>query len=133
MKGRWDVRRWNEDGPLVVYDSAHNEHGLKVSLLELDELKYHTLHMVIGAVNDKDLAKVLPLFPKHAKYYFCKPDIPRGLDARELQKQAEAFGLIGEVYPSVEWAFCNGALKNAKKEDVIFVGGSTFVVAEMVR
>ncbi len=132
MKGRWDVRRWKEDGPLVVYDSAHNEHGLKVSLPELNELKCDTLHMVIGAVNDKDLTKVLPLFPAHAKYYFCKPDIPRGLDARELQKQAEAFGLIGEVYPSVKWAFYNGALNNAKKDDVIFVGGSTFVVAEMV-
>ena len=131
LKGRWEVRRWKDDGPLVVYDSGHNEHGLKVSLPELNDLKYETLHMIIGFVNDKALSKVLPLFPKHAKYYFCKPDIPRGIDARELKTQAEAYGLIGEVYPSVKWALYDGALKNAKKEDVIFVGGSTFVVAEV--
>jgi len=129
--GRWETRLW-EDGPLVVKDSGHNEHGLRVSLPELNELKYENLHMIIGFVNDKDLSKILPLFPTNAKYYFCKPDIPRGLDAKELQKQAAAYGLNGEVYPSVKWAFYNSALKNAKKEDVIFIGGSTFIVADMV-
>lgn len=131
LTGRWET--WlREDGLLVVKDSGHNEHGLRVSLAELNELKYDTLHMVIGFVNDKDLTKILPLFPAHAKYYFCKPDIPRGLDARELQKQAADYGLIGEVYPSVKDAFYTAALRDAKTDDVVFIGGSTFVVAEVV-
>lgn len=131
MMGRWDIMR-RDDGPLVIYDSAHNEHGLKVSLPELNELNYENLHMIIGFVKDKDLGKALPLFPKNATYYFCKPDIPRGLDARDLQQRAAPYGLKGEVYPSVRHAYFNGALKKAKKEDVIFAGGSTFVVAELL-
>jgi len=127
--GRWDIRLMKE-GQIVVQDSGHNEQGLKVSLPELNELKYGTLHMVIGFVNDKDLTKLLPLFPTNAKYYFCKPDIPRGQDTYELKKRGATFGLNGEVYPSVKHAY-SAALKNAKKEDAIFIGGSTFVVAEV--
>ncbi|HXH19595.1 MAG TPA: Mur ligase family protein, partial [Chitinophagales bacterium] len=130
LKGRWETQLW-ENGPLIVKDSGHNEPGLKESLAELKELKYDNLHMIIGFVNDKDLSKILPLFPTNARYYFCKPNIPRGLEARELQKQASAYGLLGEVYPSVLQALFSGALKSAKKEDVIFIGGSTFVVAEV--
>lgn len=127
--GRWQFLK--TDGPVVVCDSAHNEHGLKVSLPELFYLKQDALHFVIGFVNDKDLAKVLPLFPRNARYYFCKPDIPRGLNVEETKKQAAAHGLTGNTYPSVQAAL-NDALACARKNDVIFIGGSTFVVAEAV-
>jgi dihydrofolate synthase/folylpolyglutamate synthase len=87
--------------------------------------------MVIGMVNDKDTGKVLPMFPKDATYYFCKPDIPRGLDAEIMKAQAEVYGLIGDAYPSVKEALLS-AQKNAGVDDLVFVGGSTFVVAEVV-
>jgi len=134
FKGRWQLLPTiqKENGPLVVCDSAHNEPGLKVSLAELKELPCNNLHIVLGFVKDKDLSKMLPLFPANAKYYFCKPDIPRGLDAHELQQQAAAYGLHGDVYPSVQWAYYQGAQKNAQKGDVIFIGGSTYVVAEVI-
>jgi len=127
--GRWQFLK--TDGPVVVCDSGHNEHGLKVSLPELQELPCRSLHMVIGFVKDKELEKVLPLFPAHAAYYFCKPDIPRGMDAGELKNHAALHGLTGASYGSVKEAL-NAALNNAGKEDVIFAGGSTFVVAEVI-
>jgi dihydrofolate synthase/folylpolyglutamate synthase len=82
-------------------------------------------------VSDKNLDSILPLFPTEATYYFCKPDVPRGLTSTVLQEKAETFNLIGDVYPSVNEAY-KAALKNASKKDVIYVGGSTFVVAEVV-
>ena len=85
----------------------------------------------MGMVNDKDISKILAMLPKNAVYYFCKPDIPRGLDAGSLKQQAENFGLNGEVYPSVIAAF-KTAQGNAGQNDLVFVGGSTFVVAEVV-
>lgn len=127
--GRWQFLK--TDGPIVACDSGHNEHGLRVSLPELREIEHDALHIVIGFVNDKDLSKALALFPQDAVYYFCKPDIPRGLDATETKKQALMFGLKGETYPSVQAAL-NAALSTAGKRDLIFVGGSTFVVAEVV-
>jgi len=81
-------------------------------------------------VNDKDLSSILLLFPQSAKYYFCKPNIPRGLDAEELRAEAVKFGLIGDAYASVDVAY-DQALSNAKEEDLIYAGGSTFVVAEL--
>jgi dihydrofolate synthase/folylpolyglutamate synthase len=81
-------------------------------------------------VNDKDLKSVLTLFPKTAQYYFCKPDIPRGLDANVLMKEAKTYGLVGNVYESVDAAY-KQAIQNADEDDLIFIGGSTFVVAEM--
>jgi len=82
-------------------------------------------------VNDKDLDDVLPLFPKNAKYYFCRPNIPRGLDATALQEKAATFGLNGKVYSSVAEAYKN-ALENTSETDFIYIGGSTFVVAEIL-
>jgi dihydrofolate synthase/folylpolyglutamate synthase len=82
-------------------------------------------------VNDKDIGKILAMLPKDAIYYFCKPDIPRGLEAERLKQNAENFGLQGEVYPSVKAAFL-AAKHNAGESDLVFVGGSTFVVAEVV-
>ena len=93
--------------------------------------KYDRLHIVLGVVNDKDLAEILPLFPSEAIYYFCKPNIPRGLDAKALQEKAADFKLIGEVYHSVSDAYSN-ALQNATKSDFLFIGGSTFVIAEIL-
>ena len=104
---------------------------MKIVLNQLQKESFTTLHIIIGVVNDKDLSEILPLFPKEAIYYFCKPDIPRGLDAIILQKEAEKRQLKGEVYNSVSNAY-QTALKRAATNDLIFVGGSTFVVAEIL-
>lgn len=85
----------------------------------------------MGVVNDKDVEHILPLFPKDAIYYFCKANIPRGLDAEILKNIAENFDLKGKCYESVKTAF-ETAKQNAEKEDVIYVGGSTFIVAEVI-
>ncbi len=126
--GRW--QQINEF-PKVICDTAHNKHGLTIVLHQIQNEIFDTLHFVLGVVNDKDLDDILPLFPKKATYYFCKPDIPRGLDASFLQQKALEFGLIGEVYNTVSEAY-NKALKAAQKSDFIYVGGSTFVVAEIL-
>jgi dihydrofolate synthase/folylpolyglutamate synthase len=126
--GRW--QQINEF-PKVICDTAHNKHGLTIVLHQIQNEIFDTLHFVLGVVNDKDLDDILPLFPKKATYYFCKPDIPRGLDASFLQQKSLEFGLIGEVYNSVSEAY-NKALKAAQKSDFVYVGGSTFVVAEIL-
>ncbi|BCY28241.1 bifunctional folylpolyglutamate synthase/dihydrofolate synthase [Flavobacterium okayamense] len=128
LKGRWQVLN---EKPFVVCDTAHNEHGLRLVLEQLVGLKYNTLHIVLGVVNDKDLDEILPLFPKVAKYYFCSPNLSRGLDEEVLEKKAEVFGLKGKKFNSVRKAYEN-ALQNAGNEDVVFIGGSTFTVAEVV-
>ncbi|MDD3004958.1 folylpolyglutamate synthase/dihydrofolate synthase family protein [Flavobacterium sp.] len=128
LKGRWQVL---QESPKVICDTAHNINGLEIVMNQLQKENFLQLHIVLGVVNDKDLSEIMPLFPKNAIYYFCKPNIPRGLDAEFLQKTASGFGLIGEVYVSVINAY-KSALANASKNDVIYVGGSTFVVAEIV-
>jgi len=128
LQGRWQVL--NEQ-PKVICDTAHNAEGLRYVLKQLQEEKFDWLHIVLGVVNDKDLTSVLPLFPKNANYYFCSPNIPRGLDAPEFKQQCAKFQLTGEAYPSVETAY-KTALAHAEKNDLIFIGGSTFVVAEVV-
>ncbi len=89
------------------------------------------MHVVLGVVNDKDLTDILPLFPKKATYYFCRPDISRGLDAKALQSAAMEYDLKGEIYSSVSTAY-DAALANANGDDFIYIGGSTFVVAEIL-
>ncbi len=128
LLGRWQHLGEN---PTVVCDTAHNTEGLMLVLGQIKEQEYDCLHMVIGFVKDKSLDQILPLFPKEAHYYFCKPDILRGLDAEVLKSKAAGFGLKGEVYTSVNEGY-RMALKNAKKTDFVFIGGSTFVVAEIV-
>lgn len=128
LMGRWQVLR---DNPKVVCDTGHNKEGLSLVMEQLSKEEYNTLHIVLGVVNDKDLASVLPLFPTNAIYYFCKPKIPRGLDASLLFSQARGFGLIGEEFISVSSAY-NAAVKAASADDLVFVGGSTFVVAEVL-
>ena len=128
LKGRWQVL---QEHPKVICDTAHNTEGLEVVLQQLKKETFKKLHIVLGFVSDKKLEDVLPLFPNNASYYFCKPDIPRGLSAAVLQEKAIPFDVIGEKYTSVKEAL-NSALLNANQQDVIYVGGSTFVVAEII-
>ena len=125
--------RWQQLGthPKIIADTAHNYDGLAEVMQQLNEETYANLHMVIGVVNDKDLDAILPLFPKNAQYYFCKPNLPRGLEAKILATKAAEFQLTGEVYNSVSVAYA-AALKNAANTDFVYVGGSTFVVAEIL-
>ena len=128
LMGRWHILRTE---PMVVCDTAHNSEGLALVLQQISEHNYERLHMVMGFVKDKNLDAILPLFPKDADYYFCRPDIPRGLDAQLLQRKAKAFGLAGEAHASVSSAY-ETCLQNANAGDFIFIGGSTFTVAEVV-
>lgn len=124
--------RWQQLGesPKVICDTAHNKNGLEIVLNQIQKETFDNLHIVLGMVNDKELDEVLPLFPKNAIYYFCKPNIPRGLDAAVLQEKALQFSLHGNTYDSVEIAY-RKTLTNSTKEDFIYIGGSTFVVAEL--
>jgi len=128
LLGRWQTL--NEQ-PKVICDTGHNKEGLQYVFKQLEQEVFEKLHIVFGVVNDKDLSTILPLFPKEAIYYFCKPNIPRGLDPEILQQRCLKFNLLGEVYESVKEAY-KTALKEASKNDLIFIGGSTFVVAEVV-
>jgi dihydrofolate synthase/folylpolyglutamate synthase len=128
LQGRW--QQINEN-PKVICDTAHNAHGLKIVLHQVQKEKFQVLHIVLGVVNDKNLDEILPLFPTGAKYYFCKPNVLRGLEAEILMQKAKDFQLNGKVYYSVLTAY-QDALKNANKNDLIYLGGSTFVVAEIL-
>ena len=127
LQGRWQQLG---ESPTITCAPAHNKHGLSVVMNQLQHEKYEKLHIVLGVVNDKDLDSILPLFPKDAQYYFCNPDSSRALPAETLKNAAKKFSLIGEKYDSVEIAFAE-AKKNASENDFIYVGGSTFVVAEL--
>ncbi|TGD59267.1 bifunctional folylpolyglutamate synthase/dihydrofolate synthase [Flavobacterium humi] len=128
LLGRW--QQIHSD-PKVICDTAHNSHGLKIVLDQIQKEEFKQLHVVLGVVNDKDLDDILPLFPKNAFYYFCKPNVPRGLEAKILQQKAMEFGLDGKVFDSVSEAYSH-ALQKAAPKDFIYIGGSTFVVAEIV-
>lgn len=126
--GRWQILNKK---PLTICDTAHNEAGLCLTLKQLKSIPKKNLHIILSVVNDKDIEHILPLFPKEAIYYFCKANIPRGLEATLLQQAAAKFELNGTCYESVQAAY-NAACKTAEQEDVIYVGGSTFTVAEIV-
>jgi len=128
LHGRWETLSHH---PLTICDTGHNPEGITEVLKNIESTPHENLHIVMGVVNDKDISKILAMLPKHATYYFCKPDIPRGLDAELLQQKAEGFGLHGEIYMSVKTAL-KAAQSQADKNDLVFVGGSTFVVAEIV-
>lgn len=125
--------RWQQLGeePNIICDTAHNKEGLQLVLEQLENETYDILHIVLGFVKEKDLKSILPMFPTHAIYYFCKPNILRGLPADVLMEMAKKHNLIGEVFEDVPKAY-NAAKQAAKKSDLIFVGGSTFVVAEVL-
>jgi len=126
--GRWQVLN---NIPLTICDTGHNKEGLQALISQINSISFERLHFVYGTVADKNIDEILAILPKEATYYFCKPDIPRGLDADELKVQAKSTGLKGNSYPSVASAF-EAAKENANSEDLIFIGGSTFVVAEVI-
>ena len=128
LKGRWQVLQTK---PKVICDTAHNREGLAYVMDQLKSETFENLHMVLGVVNDKNLDNLIDLFPKNASYYFCKPTVARGLDIEVLKAYFIKKGFRGEAYKSVRKAL-DTALLYAKKEDLIYVGGSTFVVAEII-
>lgn len=128
MIGRWDVLA---ESPLTLTDSGHNEAGVRYIVAQLEQIPHRELHIVWGVVNDKAIDKMLSMLPRQARYYFTRPNVPRGLAADRLAAQAIPFKLVGEVYESVAEAWAAARLK-ASAEDLIFIGGSSFVVAEVV-
>ncbi|CAM4449965.1 bifunctional folylpolyglutamate synthase/dihydrofolate synthase [Flavobacterium terrigena] len=128
LQGRWQVLQEN---PKVICDTAHNAHGLEIVMNQLKKEKFNQLHIVLGVVNDKDLDSILPLFPKNAIYYFSKPKIERGLSAKILQEKAATYNLKGNTYNSISIAY-KKAIANSESKDLIYIGGSTFVVAEII-
>ena len=128
LLGRWQVLSRN---PLIIADTGHNESGIKEVLKQISRTPHQALHFVLAMVNDKDISTILSQLPKNARYYFCQAQIARALKAEELASQAKIAGLNGEICGSVAnalWA----AKKNAQTADLVFVGGSTFTVAEVV-
>ncbi|TYB74386.1 bifunctional folylpolyglutamate synthase/dihydrofolate synthase [Bizionia saleffrena] len=128
LLGRWQILQLQ---PKVICDTAHNTAGLTYTITQLLEEPHNAMHIVFGVVNDKDLSTIVDLLPKQATYYFCKPNIPRGYNAKDLKIDLNAHGCKGESYNSVNEAYIT-ALQNADTTDVIYVGGSTFVVAEII-
>ncbi|WP_299522575.1 folylpolyglutamate synthase/dihydrofolate synthase family protein [Winogradskyella sp.] len=128
LQGRWQVLQLN---PKVICDTAHNKEGLTYVMEQVQTETFKQLHIVFGVVSDKDLNTIIPLLPKDAVYYFCKPNIQRGLDAEQLALIFKKEGRIGKAFESVEIAY-KTALNKANKDDLIYVGGSTFVVAEII-
>ena len=128
LRGRWEVLG---SSPKIICDTAHNREGLKLVFKQLLEEEFEKLHLVLGMVNDKDIYSLLKLFPVSAHYYFCKPNVARGLGASQLADIFTENGFKGSIYSSVKNAL-NAAKKSASQGDIIYVGGSTFVVAEII-
>jgi len=129
LRGRWEILK--EANPRIIADTGHNEDGLAHVTKQLSAEIFDKLHFVMGMVNDKTRNNLWSYFPKQAEYYFCKPNIPRGLEASVLQQEANHNGLIGNSYNSCHNAL-KKALENAGSNDLIFIGASTFVVAELI-
>ena len=128
LRGRWEVLG---SFPTIICDTAHNREGLRLVFKQLQSEKFQRLHVVLGMVNDKDVLSLLELFPKQAQYYFCSPNVPRGLEASQLAQIFTEHGFEGSLHTSVKDAL-KAAKQNASKEDMIYIGGSTFVVAEII-
>lgn len=127
LKGRWQTLSFN---PTVICDTGHNEAGFREILYQLETYTFTKLWLVLGMVQDKDVSKVLSMLPKSANFVFCEAKLPRALPADQLAEKAFSLGLKGEVVPDINEALAF-ARKNAGEDDLIFVGGSTFVVAEI--
>jgi len=127
LKGRWQILQTR---PQVIADIAHNQAGLENILQQLLKLQYNKLYFILGFMKEKDIGKILPLFPQDAEYVFCQPKVPRAMDTRWLALQAALYNLDGSVIADVNKAL-QMVLGKSGEEDVIFVGGSTFVVAEL--
>jgi len=128
LLGRWQIL---QEIPKVMCDTAHNNEGLTLVLEQVKLQEFKTLHIVLGFVKEKNLDILLPLFPKDAIYYFARPNIPRGMDVAILKKKASEVGLEGTIYDSMPKAY-KAALSKADKDDFIYIGGSTFTVAEVL-
>jgi len=129
LMGRWQTIRQK---PLTICDTGHNIDGIKQVLQQISLTPHKTLHFIFGMVNDKDTNGVLELLPTDAKYYFTKASIPRALDENLLAEKASKYNLFGHTFPDVKCAF-EDATKNANDDDLIFIGGSTFVVADLLQ
>jgi dihydrofolate synthase/folylpolyglutamate synthase len=128
LKGRWQIL---DNKPLTVCDTGHNMEGLEYVIRQIKGIQKTGLHIVLGFVNDKDISTILSLFPTDAVYYFTRASVPRALDEKILASRASDFGLKGECYPDVRKAL-RAARRNASDSDMIFIGGSTFIVAEVI-
>lgn len=128
LYGRWQTLAQH---PLTVCDTAHNPDGIAEITRQLQACPHRQLHFVLGMVSDKDVDSVLHLLPKDAVYYFCKASIPRAMNEQTLAEKAYRTGLHGQAYPTVA-AACQAAREQARPEDMIYIGGSTFVVAEVL-
>lgn len=127
--GRWETLSTE---PLTICDTGHNKEGLSYTIEQLLSLEFKKLRFVLGFVNDKNVDEVLKLFPKNAEYYFCKAQIPRALDEKILLEKANLVSINGKSFENVSSAY-HAAKKDADKNDVIFIGGSTFVVADLLQ
>ena len=128
LLGRWQILGRH---PLIICDTGHNEEGIKMIFKQIQKTQYKNLHIVFGVVIDKDLDSILYQLPKNATYYFCQPNIEKGLNPKILQVSARKKGLLGSTYDSVKKALTK-AKKIAEIQDLIFIGGSNFVVAEII-
>ncbi len=126
LQGRWQV--WSQ-APMTILDTAHNPHGLRATMRQLQALPGGPLHIVLGMVQDKDVRSALACLPAEASYYYCAAHIPRAMPAEQLQALGESMGLQGATYPHVKAAW-DAALQAANPEDRLYIGGSTFVVAD---
>lgn len=126
--GRWQKLAEN---PCTICDTGHNIDGITEIIAQLTACKYRKLHFIIGMVNDKDIDSILQVLPREAVYYFCKASIPRAMPEQQLAEKAHSNGLHGDTYPTVAEAYA-AARNNATPEDMIYIGGSTFVVAEVI-
>jgi dihydrofolate synthase/folylpolyglutamate synthase len=133
MKNTGLKGRWQQIGstPKIICDTGHNQDGIKNIVAQLKQEHFEKLHVVFGTVNDKDLSLILPLLPKKAVYYFTKADISRALDEHKLKDEAQKYNIHGKTYTNVKEAY-QAAKQAASENDMIFVGGSTFVVAEVL-
>lgn len=127
LRGRWEILNHS---PLTICDTGHNIDGIQQIIKQIENTAYKKLHIIIGFVNDKNFIEILNLLPKNAQYYFTQPSIPRALDVNILFNSAQNLGLKGEKYPTVKTAL-NAVNSVAQKEDLIFIGGSTFIVADI--
>jgi len=128
LQGRWQILNHN---PLTICDTGHNKEGLEYVISQINRIPKTGLHMIVGFVNDKDISSILPLFPVDAEYYFTRASVPRALDEKILQSKASEYNLKGNSYHDVNAAL-NAARSNASETDLIFIGGSTFIVAEVI-
>lgn len=129
LMGRWQKL---EESPTLVCDTGHNVGGISYIAEQLKHQKYEQLHIVIGMVNDKDISGVLAILPQDAVYYFTKASVKRAMPEKELQHLARTSGLLGETYPNVQAAVV-AAKEKAGTKDFIFVGGSSFIVADLLK